>query len=192
MDRIISILLLMEAGIAKAIERRELAVQGKALDNMVKTMMGEDTQDLLQAPYEMSKNFAAVNCVTPPGLAKTAKGKLATAMGKKYGYPDSEIVQANWSLGWTEGAVIVQGLKNAKGSYTGTTVKAGLEKVKTLDVGGLAPNVGFSPKCHMLIRQLRPYTYNYKTKSLQPIGSYTQWAKFNTNAYAAPGTCGKK
>jgi hypothetical protein len=53
MDRIISILLLMEAGIAKAIERRELAVQGKALDNMVKTMMGEDTQDLLQAPYEM-------------------------------------------------------------------------------------------------------------------------------------------
>jgi hypothetical protein len=85
----------------------------------------------------------------------------------------------------------VQGLKNAKGNYTGAAVRAGLEKVKTLDTGGLAPNVGFSAKCHMLIRQLRPYTYNYKTKSLQPIGSYTQWAKYNTNYYAAPGTCGK-
>ena len=27
---------------------------------------------------------------------------------------------------------------------------------------------------------------------LLPIGTYPQWAKFITNAQAAPGTCGKK
>ena len=37
-------------------------------------------------PYNASKNTVVTNCVDPPYLAKTAQGKLATAMAIKYGY----------------------------------------------------------------------------------------------------------
>ena len=36
----------------------------------------------------------------------------------------------------------------------------------------------------------RPYTFNYKTNLLVPIGSYAQWQPYITNGYAGPGTCG--
>jgi hypothetical protein len=39
---------------------------------------------------------------------------------------------------------------------------------------------------------VRPYTYSWKNKQLEPVGSYTQWQKYVTHAYAAPGTCGVK
>lgn len=143
-------------------------------------------------PYEVAKNFVAVNCVTPPSLAKTDAGKLAIDTGKKYGYSDSEISQANWSLGWMNAQLMVEALKNAKGDYSGTAVRKGFELVKNLDTGGLSPKVTLNSKCHMVIQQVRPYTYSYKTDTLQPVGKYEQWSKWITNAYAAPGTCGKK
>jgi branched-chain amino acid transport system substrate-binding protein len=151
------------------------------------------TQDLAftSAPYEAAKNFVGTNCYTPPSLAKTEKGKLAAATGKKYGYPDSEIAQTNFALGWVNGMIIVEGLKNANGNYTGATVRAGLEKIRNLDTGGLSPTINLSRKCHMAIQQVRPYTYNWSKKSQVPVGTYQQWAKYVTNSQAAPGTCGK-
>lgn len=151
------------------------------------------TQDVVyeSSPYDSAKNFVGTNCFTPPPLAKTAVGKLAAAMGKKYGYSDQDIAQSNFALGWVNGQLIVAGLKNVKGNYTGTSVKQGLEKVRNLNTGGLAPNISLSPKCHLAVTQVRPYTYSYSRKSLVPVGSYQQWSKFIRNAYAAPGTCGK-
>lgn len=143
-------------------------------------------------PYEVAKNFVAVNCVTPPPLVKGAEGKLAMDTGKKYGYSESETSQANWSLGWMNARLMVEALKNAKGDYSGDAVRKGFEAIRNFDTGGMSPTVTLSNKCHMVIRQVRPYTYSYKTDTLQPVGSYDQWAKWITNAYAAPGTCGKK
>jgi ABC-type branched-subunit amino acid transport system substrate-binding protein len=143
-------------------------------------------------PYDVAKNFVAVNCVTPPALAKGSAGKLAMEMGKKYGYPESEYSQANWSLGWMNAQLMVAALRNAKGNYSGDNVRKGFEAIKNLDTGGLGPKVTLDNKCHMVIRQVRPYTYSYKSDTLQPVGSYDQWTKWITNAYAAPGTCGKK
>jgi hypothetical protein len=85
----------------------------------------------------------------------------------------------------------VEGLKNANGNYTGATVRAGLEKIRNLDTGGLSPTINLSRKCHMAIQQVRPYTYNWSKKSQVPVGTYQQWAKYVTNSQAAPGTCGK-
>jgi branched-chain amino acid transport system substrate-binding protein len=143
------------------------------------------------SPYAVAKNFTGVNCVSPPLYVKSAKGKLAAAMGRKYGYPDSDVKQQNWALGWVNAQVIVQALKNAKGDYSPENVKAGLEKIKNMDTGGLSPNITLSPTCHMAIRQVRPYNYSYSKDAMLPVGTYPQWAKFITNAQAAPGTCGK-
>lgn len=151
------------------------------------------TQDIVytSAPYDAAKGFVGVNCYTPPLIAKTAKGKLAVETGQKYGYSEAEIRQQNWALGWVNAQIIHEALKNAKGNFTPAGVKAGLEKITNLDTGGLGPNVTLSPKCHMAVQQARPYYYAYARKTLLPVGTYAQWRKYITNAYAAPGTCGK-
>ena len=152
------------------------------------------TQEIVyeSSPYDVAKNFVGTNCVTPPLFVKSAKGKLAYATGKRYGYPEAEITQQNWALGWANAMLIVEGLRKVKGAFTPASVKAGLEQVKKLDTGGLAPPMSLDRKCHMAIQQVRPYTYSYSKKQMLPVGTYQQWAKYVTNAYAAPGTCGKK
>ena len=140
-------------------------------------------------PYNASKNTVVTNCVDPPYLAKTAQGKLATAMAIKYGYQSAEYTQSNWSLGWTAAQTIITALKNAKGDYSSAAIKRGLEQIKNMTTG-LSPNISYSAVCHMGIRSVRPYNFNYKTNQLVPIGSYEQWAPYITNGYAGPGTCG--
>jgi ABC-type branched-subunit amino acid transport system substrate-binding protein len=140
-------------------------------------------------PYNASKDTVVVNCVDPPSLAKTPTAKLAQTMAVKYGYPQAEYTQSNWSLGWTAGQTMVQALKNANGDYSSGGIKKGLEKIRNM-VTGLSPNISYSPVCHMGIRSVRPYTYSYKNSQLIPIGSYDQWAPFIRNGYAGPGTCG--
>ncbi|HET9937377.1 MAG TPA: ABC transporter substrate-binding protein [Gaiella sp.] len=152
------------------------------------------TQEIVyeSSPYDAAKNFVGTNCATPPLFVKSAKGKLAYATGKRFGYPEAEITQQNWALGWANAMLIVEGLKKVKGAFTPASVKAGLEQVKNLDTGGLTPNMSLDRKCHMAIQQVRPYTYSYSKKQMLPVGTYQQWSKYVTNAYAAPGTCGKK
>jgi branched-chain amino acid transport system substrate-binding protein len=144
------------------------------------------------SPYAVAKDYVGMNCVSPPLYVKSKKGKLAYTTGKKYGYSQTDITQLSYSLGWVQGQVIVQGLRNAKGNYTGDAIRAGLEKIRNLDTGDLSPKITLSANCHMAIRQARPYTYSYKTDAMLPVGTYARWAKFITNAQAAPGTCGKK
>ena len=151
------------------------------------------TQDLLwtTAPYDATKNFVGTNCYTPLQFAKSPQAKLALAQGKKYGVSQTSLDQTNYVLGWVNGAIITQALRNIKGAVTTASMKKGLESVKALNMGDLSPVVALSPKCHMAIQQVRPYTYNWKLKKQVPVGSYQQWAKSITKTQAAPGTCGK-
>ena len=69
------------------------------------------TQDVVyeSSPYDAAKNFVGVNCATPPQYAKLpAKGKLAYTTGKRFGYPEAEIGQQNWALGWTMSIAFAQ------------------------------------------------------------------------------------
>jgi branched-chain amino acid transport system substrate-binding protein len=143
------------------------------------------------SPYAAGKNLTGTNCVSPPLYVKSKKGKLAYATGKKYGVSESDLVQANYSLGWVQAQVMVQGLRNAKGNYTSDALRKGLEQIKNLDTGDLSPKITLSSNCHMPLRQVRPYVYSYSKDALTPVGSYAQWSKFITNAQAEPGTCGK-
>ena len=151
------------------------------------------TQDLLwtTAPYDATKNFVGTNCYTPLVDSKSAQGKLAAAMGAKYGVSDTSLAQTNYVLGWTNGAIITQALKNIKGDVTPASMKKGLESIKNLNNGDLSPVINLTPKCHMAIQQVRPMDYSYNLKKQIPVGSYAQWSKYITNTQAAPGTCGK-
>jgi branched-chain amino acid transport system substrate-binding protein len=151
------------------------------------------TQELTftQSPYEVSKDMVGVNCFDPPYLAKTAKAKLIEAMGRKYGIASSaELAQANFAQGWVTGQLLAEALKNAKGDYSSKGIKKGLEKIKNFQTGISAP-ISFSSRCH-LATSPRPYNYSLKTKHLRQVGAWSQWQKYVTHLYAAPGTCGTK
>jgi hypothetical protein len=152
------------------------------------------TQDLLwtTAPYDATKNFVGTNCYTPLVDSKTPQGKLALAAGKKAGVSADSMAQTNYTLGWVNGAIITQALKNITGPVTPASMKKGLEKITNLNMGDLSPPINLSPKCHMGIQQVRPMTYNWSLKKQVPVGTYAQWSKYITNTQAAPGTCGKK
>ena len=151
------------------------------------------TQDLAftSAPYDAAKNFVGTNCYTPPLVAKSPQAKLAVATGRQYGVSETSLAQTNYALGWVNGMIIAQALRNITGPVTPASMKAGLEKIKNLNAGDLAPPVNLSPKCHMGIQQVRPYTYNWSKKTQVPVGTFAQWTKYITNTQAAPGTCGK-
>jgi ABC-type branched-subunit amino acid transport system substrate-binding protein len=151
------------------------------------------TQDLLwtTAPYEATKNFVGTNCYTPLVDSKSPQGKLALAMGKKYGVSSDSLAQTNYVLGWVNGAIITTALKSIKGAVTPATMKRGLETVKNLNMGDLSPVINLTPKCHMAIQQVRPMDYSFNLKKQIPVGTYAQWSKYITNTQAAPGTCGK-
>src|SRR3954447_1135473 len=151
------------------------------------------TQDLLwtTAPYEATKNFVGTNCYTPLVDSKSPQGKLALAMGKKYGVSSDSLAQTNYVLGWVNGAIITTALKSIKGAVTPATMKRGLETVKNLNMGDLSPVINLTPKCHMAIQQVRPMDYSFNLKKQIPVGTYAQWSKYITNTQAAPGACGK-
>jgi branched-chain amino acid transport system substrate-binding protein len=159
-------------------------------DTLVSGSFGVTNENTwLQAPRKVTKNFYGTNCYTPPALADSETGRLAAETGEKYGYDAAEINQMNWSLGWVNGMIIVEALKNADGDYTGPAVKEGLEQIESLDTGGLSPTPNISSNCHMAIRQVRPYTFDYAKKQIEPIGTYEEWSEYVTNGYAAEGTC---
>jgi hypothetical protein len=160
-------------------------------DTLVSGSFGVTNENTwLQSPRSVAQNFFGTNCYTPPALADSETGRLAAEKGEEYGYDPAEVNQMNWSLGWVNGMMIVEALKNADGDYSGPAVKEGLEQIESLETGGLSPTVSLSSDCHMAIRQVRPYTFDYDAKTIQPIGEYDEWAEHVTNGYAAEGTCG--
>ena len=112
-------------------------------------------------------------------------------MGKKYGVSDSSLAQTNYALGWVNGDDHRPGPQEHQGRRHDGLDEGGSREIKNLNAGDLSPAINLTPKCHMGIQQVRPYTYNWSKKTQVPVGSFAQWSKFITNTQAAPGTCGK-
>jgi len=146
------------------------------------------------SPYSQVKNMVGVNCFDPSYLAKTAAAKKVAALGSQYGIASAtDLTEANFVGGWTNGMLLVQALKNAKGDYSSAGIKKGYEAIKNFDpAGGMTPPLSYGSKCHIAWPNPRPYTYNFKKQQFQPVGTWTQWNSADTKPYAPVGTCGVK
>jgi ABC-type branched-subunit amino acid transport system substrate-binding protein len=144
------------------------------------------------APYDVIKDAVGMQCVDPPYLAKTPQAKLVTSTAQQYGFAGGLDLQINsFTSGWANGMIVMQALKNANGNYTAAGIKKGLEMIKNYDpTGGLTPPISYATKCHLGFPNPRPYLWNFKTKRFQPVGTWKQWAPYDTKPFAPPGTCG--
>jgi len=69
-------------------------------------------------------------------------------------------------------AVMAQGIQNAGANVTGETIKAGLEKIKDLDTGGVTSKITFTPDSHKGALSLR--MYQVKGGKWLPITDFIQ------------------
>ena len=142
-------------------------------------------------PYTANKLFKGVHCFTP-AYWKGKGPELVRRTAAKYKVSTDDVNNVQFVNGWVDGQILAQGLRNANGTYTSNAIRKGLEKITNLNTGGLSPKVTYSRRCHIGIRSLRPYHWDWNKNQLVPDGTYQQWAKYVTNEYAAVGTCGRK
>ena len=144
------------------------------------------------APYSQVKNMVGMNCFDPSYLAKTAAAKKIATLGTQYGIASAnDLTEANFTGGWTNGMLLIQALKNAKGNYTSAGIKKGYEAIKNFDpAGGMTPLLSYGSKCHIAWPNPRPYTFNFQKQQFQPVGTWAQWNSADTKPYAPVGTCG--
>ncbi len=142
-------------------------------------------------PYTANKLFKGVHCFTP-AYWKGKGPELVRKTAAKYKVSSDDVNNVQFVNGWVDGQILAQGLRNANGTYTSNAIRKGLEQITNLDTGGLSPKVTYSRRCHIGIRSLRPYHWDWNKNQLVPDGTYQQWAKYVTNEYAAVGTCGRK
>lgn len=70
--------------------------------------------------------------------------------GQKLADKNQKFVQ-----GWVTAKILCEGIKNAGDNLTGEGIKAGLEKINNMDLGGLAAPVTFTADSHRGTKQIR-------------------------------------
>ncbi|UFJ41596.1 ABC transporter substrate-binding protein [Brevibacillus humidisoli] len=85
---------------------------------------------------------------TLPGM-KEVEEYLASK-GEKLTDHNQKFIQ-----GWVTAKILLEGIKNAGDNLTGEGIKAGMEKIQNLDLGGLGARVSFSADNHRGTNQIR-------------------------------------
>ncbi|MCA1032199.1 ABC transporter substrate-binding protein [Bacillus timonensis] len=83
-----------------------------------------------------------------PGMAEIKE--YLESKGEKLEDKNQKFVQ-----GWVSAKILVEGIKLADDPTTGEGIKAGLEKIENLDLGGLAAPVTFTSESHAGTNQIR-------------------------------------
>lgn len=83
-----------------------------------------------------------------PGMAEIKE--YLESKGKKLSDINQKFVQ-----GWVTAKILVEGIKQAGDNVTGEAIKAGLEKLNNLDLGGLAAPVTFTAESHKGTKHIR-------------------------------------
>ncbi|WP_026581183.1 ABC transporter substrate-binding protein [Bacillus sp. J33] len=83
-----------------------------------------------------------------PGMEEVKE--FVESKGEKLEEKNQKFIQ-----GWVSAKIMVEGIKLAEDPTTGEGIRAGLEKISNLDLGGLAAPVSFSPDNHAGTNQIR-------------------------------------
>ena len=132
-------------------------------------------------PAEVGNQFETVNCYTPSTIKAEATDEML-ARAKEFGFEKSSGT-TDFVNGYVVGQVLVEALKAAGKSPNRESFKKGLETLTDLSTGGLSENVTFGGDDHVGIQTVRPYAYDYATKTYKAVGEYTDYADDISNEY---------
>lgn len=132
-------------------------------------------------PAEIGSQFETVNCYTPSSIKGEATDEML-ARAKEFGFEKSAGT-TDFVNGYVVGQVLVEALKAAGENPTRESFKKGLESLSDLSTGGLSENVTFGADDHVGIQTVRPYAYDYATKTYKAVGEYADYADDISNEY---------
>ena len=104
------------------------------------------------------------------------------ARAKEFGFEKSAGT-TDFVNGYVVGQVLIEALKAAGENPNRESFKKGLESLSDLSTGGLSENVTFGADDHVGIQTVRPYSYDYATKTYKAVGEYTDYADDISNEY---------
>jgi branched-chain amino acid transport system substrate-binding protein len=136
-------------------------------------------------PASVGNLFETVNCYTPSSISVQGTQEMLSR-AKQYGFEKSAGT-TDFVNGYVVGQVLVDALKAAGKNPTRESFKKGLESLSDLSTGGLSENVTFGAKDHVGIQTVRPYAYDYGSKTYKAIGEYADYRKDISNEYLGGG-----
>jgi branched-chain amino acid transport system substrate-binding protein len=111
-----------------------------------------------------------------PGTPEMVAAAKAAGYGAETSNPD-------FVNGYVAGETLVHGLKNAGDELDREGLRKGLEKLASLDTGGLSATITYGSTDHVGPQALRPAKWDYNRKIVTPIGNYEDYQRFITNEY---------
>jgi branched-chain amino acid transport system substrate-binding protein len=132
-------------------------------------------------PESVGNQFESVNCYTPSSIKAEATDEML-ARAKEFGFEKSA-ASTDYVNGYVVGQVLIEALKAAGENPNRESFKKGLESLTDLSTGGLSENVTFGADDHVGIQTVRPYSYDYATKTYKAVGEYTDYADDISNEY---------
>lgn len=109
--------------------------------------------------------------IEAPGTADLIKHAKAAGF-------ENETVDPAFVSGYVSGLVLTQGLAKAGDDITKESVTKGIESLTSVDTGGLTGEMGYGVDDRAGMTVLRPYGWDYATKSFVPSGEYDDYAEF--------------
>lgn len=146
-------------------------------------IFAQETAAVADASEAVGKNYYAVNCFSNatekdvPGVASMV------AAAKAAGYGPNIYDSTDFTNGYVNGLLVIHALQLAGDNLTRDSLNSVMSTIKNFDTQGLSPAISFGSDNSDGVQSVRPYQYNYQTKSWDGVGTYEDYAGCNSNEF---------
>jgi branched-chain amino acid transport system substrate-binding protein len=126
---------------------------------------------------EAGKNYNFISCFTPGGADEMEGNKELVAFAEKAGNANLS-ANINYVAGWVAGKLAAESLAKAGENPTRESLVKALEGGFTVDSGGLAAPIVYTPDNHTGPQVLKMLGYDYEAGGFKSFGEYADFEKY--------------
>ena len=125
---------------------------------------------------ETGSNYYFVSCFTPGTIEEPGTKEMAAAAAKNGRSALKDDI--NYVAGWVIGQLAAEALTRVGPEPTREKLVNMLNKGFEVDTKGLSSPIKYTPDNHLGLSVLRPYGYDYQTKTYKAFGNYSDYQKY--------------
>jgi branched-chain amino acid transport system substrate-binding protein len=125
---------------------------------------------------DAGKNYFFVSCFSPASSDPEASAELSAA-ADKYGHGAFKD-DINFVAGWTVGKMVAQAITKVGNEPTREKLAETLNAGFTAETNGLSSELKFTPSDHEGLHGLKPFSYDYSTKTFKAYGEFKDFDKY--------------
>lgn len=125
---------------------------------------------------QAGKDYYFVSCFSPATSDPAASAAMSAA-AEKYGYGALKD-DINFVAGWVIGNMVADVVKRSGAEPTREKLVALMNAGYTANSGGLSSELKYTPTDHAGLSVLKPFAYDYGSKTFKSFGDYKDFAKY--------------